>query len=77
MFHHQKNPIRRLHVAAQTKNNELLYWTKSRYEIMVVHLCSFRILWHLYFKNSDIQGLVSGHLVITNITRNTVASSRR
>ena len=56
MFHHQKNPIRRLHVAAQTKKNELLYLTKSRYKFLMVHVCSFRISWHL-FKNSDTQGL--------------------
>ena len=58
MFHHQKNPIRRLHVAAQTKKNELLYLTKSRYKFLMVHVCSFRISCHL-FKNSDTQGLAS------------------
>lgn len=58
MFRHQKNPIRRLHEAAQTKKNELLYWTKSRYKLLMVHVCSFRISWHL-FKNSDTQGLAS------------------
>ena len=58
MFHHQKNPIRRLHVAAQTKKNELLYLTKSRYKFFMVHVCSFRISRHL-FKNSDTQGLAS------------------
>ena len=58
MFHPQKNPIRRLHVAAQTNKNELLYLTKSRYKFLMVHVCSFRISWHL-FKNSDTQGLAS------------------
>ena len=76
MFHHQKNPIRRLHVAAQTKKNELLYLTKSRYKFLMVHVCSFRISWHL-FKYSDTQGLVSVWLFshYQQKKRNTVALS--
>ena len=68
MFHHQKNPIRRLHVAAQTKKNELLYLTKSRYKFLMVHVCSFRISWHSFIIKIQTHKdwPVSGYLVITN-----------